>query len=434
MSDPVQDRRAEKARQLRQKKRTALLMLVFAAALFVVGSLLQGRVSHWSVGLLIAMSEAAMIGGLADWFAVVALFRHPMGQRWIPHTAIIPAKKDAIGSNLAHFISDHFLGTEQVIAKLRDLQPAERLSRYVNDPQANARLGDLSLRVFPHLVRLLDSPQLHHFVQRTAIDRLARLDIATVAAQALELLTRDRRHAGLLDNVLVFLHSKLESDELRQEITARVGDSMWKILKWAQVDDLVADRITERILNALRTLLAEMIEDPEHPMRQRIDDEMLAFVERLRHDGDTRAHIEQLRDTLLANPALADYLQGLWRQFLQWIETDTALGTKSTLREHVVRTVSAFGSNLAEDAAMRQWLDTQIEALVDPALGRYRESIRRFIVERVERWPADELTSELELSIGADLQYVRYNGTVIGALIGGVLYGLMKWLESLSGL
>lgn len=169
-------------------------------------------------------------------------------------------------------------------------------------------------------------------------------------------------------------------------------------------------------------------------MRQRIDDEMLAFVERLRHDGDTRAHIEQLRDTLLANPALADYLQGLWRQFLQWIETDTALGTESTLREHVVRTVSAFGSNLAEDAAMRQWLDTQIEALVDPALGRYRESIRRFIVERVERWPADELTSELELSIGADLQYVRYNGTVIGALIGGVLYGLMKWLESLSGL
>ena len=424
-------RSQDKAKRLRSKKSIALGMLVFAAALFVVGSIFQARDPHWGWSLLIAMSEAAMIGGLADWFAVVALFRHPMGQRWIPHTAIIPGKKDQIGSSLANFISDHFLGTEQVLAKLRELKPAERFTAYLSNENATDRLGDLSLRVIPHAVKMLDSPQLHAFVQRTVIDRLGRFDVSTLAAQGLEIMTQDRRHEQLLTSILQYLHEKLESDELRLEISSRVGQSLWKVLKWANVDDIVADKVTDRIILSVRNLLGEMIEDPEHEMRHRIDHEMLQLVERLQSDPLTRERVSNFRDALLQNPALASYLQGLWSELLHWVERD-ASSDQSVIRDHVIRTAQALGANLRDDPMMRQWLDTQLERMVEPALDRYRDSIRNFIIERVERWPADELTDELELSIGTDLQYVRYNGTVVGALIGGILFGIMKLIESIS--
>ncbi len=423
--------RALKVQQLHRKKAIAVGLLVFAAILFVIGTYLHARSAHWGIGLMIAMSEAAMVGGLADWFAVTALFRHPLNQKWIPHTAIIPSKKDAIGTNLANFICDHFLGSEQVIAKMREIKPADRLTGYLNDHDATERLGDLAPRVVPHLVRVLDSPQLHQFIQRTVIDRVGKLDVASIIARSLEMMTHDRRHEGILTSVLVYLHERLESPDLRAEIAARVEASMWKVLKWAQVDDIVADKVTDKIINSLRQLLAEMIDDPEHEMRHRIDDEMRKLVDRLRDDEVTRERVHHFRDSLMQNPEISRYVTGLWQEFLAWLLRDSE-SDQSVVREHVISTARALGRNLTEDAGMRDWIDLQLENAVEPLLDRYRDSIRNFIVERVQKWPADELTNELELSIGTDLQYVRYNGTVVGALIGGLLFGTKMLIDHLA--
>ena len=405
-------------------------MLAAAAVLFVAATWMEVRHPHWAFGLLVAMAEAAMIGGLADWFAVVALFRHPLGQRWIPHTAIIPNRKDALGRALADFICNHFLEPGEVMRKLDEFDPASRLAVVLSRPENTARVGRLVVDLSPHLLALLDSERLHAFLERLTREQLRRMDVAALAGQVLEVMTHQRRHQALLDSVLRDIAGVLTDPGTQETVAARIAPQLWSVLRLTGLDEPVARRLAERVVAGVGDLVDEMASEPDHELRLRFDHYAADFIARLRSDPALQRKVGEMRDRLLDDPALPRYVRGLWDDVLAWLRQDL-LREDSEIAARAGRVAMVLGERLSADASMRDWLNGWLRATVEPMVDRYRGSIRDFIVERVGRWDTRELVDELELSVGSDLQYIRYNGTAIGALIGGVLFGIVQliaWL------
>ena len=415
---------------LARRKRVAVAMLAAAAVLFVAATWMEVRHPHWAFGLLVAMAEAAMIGGLADWFAVVALFRHPLGQRWIPHTAIIPNRKDALGRALADFICNHFLEPGEVMRKLDEFDPASRLAVALSRPENAARVGRLVVDLSPHLLALLDSERLHAFLERLTREQLRRMDVAALAGQVLEVMTHQRRHQALLDSVLRDIAGVLTDPGTQETVAARIAPQLWSVLRLTGLDEPVARRLAERVVAGVGDLVDEMASEPDHELRLRFDHYAADFIARLRSDPALQRKVGEMRDRLLDDPALPRYVRGLWDDVLAWLRQDL-LREDSEIAARAGRVAMVLGERLSGDASMRDWLNGWLRATVEPMVDRYRGSIRDFIVERVGRWDTRELVDELELSVGSDLQYIRYNGTAIGALIGGVLFGIVQliaWL------
>ena len=405
-------------------------MLAAAAVLFVAATWMEVRHPHWAFGLLVAMAEAAMIGGLADWFAVVALFRHPLGQRWIPHTAIIPNRKDALGRALADFICNHFLEPGEVMRKLDEFDPASRLAVALSRPENAARVGRLVVDLSPHLLALLDSERLHAFLERLTREQLRRMDVAALAGQVLEVMTHQRRHQALLDSVLRDIAGVLTDPGTQETVAARIAPQLWSVLRLTGLDEPVARRLAERVVAGVGDLVDEMASEPDHELRLRFDHYAADFVARLRSDPALQRKVGEMRDRLLDDPALPRYVRGLWDDVLAWLRQDL-LREDSEIAARAGRVAMVLGERLSADTSMRDWLNGWLRATVEPMVDRYRGSIRDFIVERVGRWDTRELVDELELSVGSDLQYIRYNGTAIGALIGGMLFGIVQliaWL------
>ena len=410
---------AEREAALVRMKRIALGLLAAAAVLYALATVL-GR-SHPGWHYLAAFAEAAMVGAVADWFAVVALFRHPLGLR-IPHTAIIPTNKARIGRNLANFICNNFLGTPQVLAKLREFDAGTRLAHWLANPRHAEQLAEHLAAAARYLLSTLDDERVRHFLRSTVLAKLEQIDVSALAGELLALLTADRRHQALLDEVLQQLARLLE-DEAVQEKVAEVVASELRVLRVIGLDAVAGRIATRKLVSALGTLTAEMGEDPDHPLRLRFDDFMEHSIRRLREDPALRERGRALQAEWLRHPALAAYLHGLWDQLLQWLQADLQR-SESTLRARVAEGARSLGLRLQGDAAMREWINAQLMQAAPKWIERYREDIRGYIVARVDAWPTEELTTELERNIGRDLQFVRINGTLVGGLIGLLIHTL----------
>lgn len=417
---------------LRKRKRVAEALLVLAALALVGATWLERVHPHWGFELAAAMSEAALVGGLADWFAVVALFRHPLGQRWIPHTAIIPEKKDAIGRNLAGFICTNFLAKDTVLARLASLDVAGRLAARLADPATARVLGERLTGAVPQLLALVASDTLHRFIHDAARSRLQRVDLSGVAAFGLRQLTLDGRHHALVDHALAYVGEALQSPETHQRIAERAAREVWGILRYAKLDEVIADKVADKLIAGLTSLITEMSMDRDHEMRQRIAVEFDALIDRLETDDAFRERVNRFRDRLLDQAELGAYLRSLWSDVLAWLENDVRQPDSKT-RASIARGTEALGRRLLDDVEMREWINASVIEVLEPMIDPMRENARRFIAERVQRWSTDELTRELELSIGGDLQYIRYNGTAIGALIGGLLFVVLQGVQRLAG-
>ncbi|HEY4555124.1 MAG TPA: DUF445 domain-containing protein [Lysobacter sp.] len=416
---------------LRRRKRIALALLGIAGAVLVVATWLEAAHPHWGYSLLASMAEAALVGGLADWFAVVALFRHPLGQRWIPHTAIIPAKKDAIGSNLADFICTNFLARQQVLDRLRAFDVAGRMAARLADPEHARALGERITQAVPHLLHLINSEQLHRFIHDAAHRRLQRVDLSGLASVGLHQLTADGRHEGLVDGALSYIRDALQSPEMHRRISERAAREVWGILRYARLDAVIADRIADKLVSGFTDLVTEMSTDRRHEMRLRLDAELQTLIERLRSDEAFRERVNAFRDRMLAESELGPYLRSLWDDVIAWLHEDVAR-PDSAVRARIAHAAQELGSSLLGNAAMRDWINTSVIETLEPMIDPMRDRARAFIAERVGRWSTEELTRELELSIGGDLQYIRYNGTAIGALIGGLLFLVMQAVHRLA--
>jgi uncharacterized membrane-anchored protein YjiN (DUF445 family) len=413
----LDDAAVERLAALARMKRIALALLAGAAVLYALATVLGQRHPGWHY--LAAFAEAAMVGAVADWFAVVALFRHPLGLR-IPHTAIIPTNKARIGRNLANFICNNFLGTPQVLAKLREFDAAARLAGWLADERHAQQIAQHLAAAARYLLSTLDDERVRHFLRSTVLDKLGQIDVSALAGEVLALLTADRRHQALLDELLRQLAALLEEEAIQEKV-AEVVASELKVLRLVGLDAVAGRIATRKLVSGLGNLIGEMGEDPQHPLRLRFDDFMAHSIERLRDDPALRQRGRELQSEWLAHPALAQYLHGLWDQLLAWLQADLQR-SESTLRARVAEGAQGLGRRLQEDVAMREWINAQLVEAAPQWIDRYREDIRTYIVARVDAWPTEELTTELERNIGRDLQFVRINGTLVGGLIGLLIH------------
>ncbi|GAA4337423.1 DUF445 domain-containing protein [Variovorax defluvii] len=372
-----------------------------------------------------AFAEAAMVGAIADWFAVVALFRHPLGLP-IPHTAIIPSNKDRIGARLAGFICNNFLATPQVLAKLEQFDPAARLAHWLSQPAHAARVGEHLVAAARYGLAAFDDARVRDFLGRMATAGLARLDIARLAGQALDALTAHGRHQALLDDVLAQVAAAVEGEEVQEQITEAIAREI-RALRYVGLDQVTARLATRKVVAAAARTVAEMAGDPAHPMRLRFDAFVREFVDRLKTDPEFQRRGEAIRAELQAHPAIADYLHGLWSEVLAWLNKDLA-SSESGIRQRIVELAGGLGDRLSADEAMRRWINEQLIDAAPRAIERYREDIRRYIVERVGQWNAQEMSIELEKHIGRDLQFIRINGTLVGGLVGLAIHAVTQAL------
>lgn len=354
-------------------QRIALALLCGAALLYALAiwrSDLSSAWSHWDY--VAAFAEAAMVGAMADWFAVVALFRHPLGLP-IPHTAIIPSNKDRIGANLAGFICNNFLSTPQVLAKLGEFDAGRRMADWLARPANAEKIGGWAVSAARYGLTAFDDVRVRAFLGRAATAGLAKIDFSVLAGQALDALTADGRHQALLDDVLAQVARLIEGDEIQERLTEAIAREV-KTLRYVGLDQVAAKLATRKIIAAVARTLNEIAAHPHveadadgmsttepHPLRQRFDRFMDDFIVRLKRDPAFRQRGEQIRAELMAHPALGNYLHSLWDELLAWLDADLA-NPQSTIARRIAKMATALGARLQSDEAIRRWLNEQIMA------------------------------------------------------------------------
>lgn len=403
-------------------QRLALGLLLTMAALYVLAVSQQARQPAWA--WVAAFAEAAMVGAIADWFAVVALFRHPLGLH-IPHTAIIPAGKQRIGENLAQFITTHFLSQSQVMDKLRELDVPARVAAWLSRPENAARAATHLLDAGRWGTQALREEHVRQFVTRLAQRGLAQIDITRLSGQLLQAMTRQRRHQQLLDGALLQLARLLGEDAVQDTISEAIAREV-RALKYVGLDQVAARLATRKVVAIVARTIIDMAEDPQHELRLRFDHVAASFARRLRHDPALHARGERLKAELLASPAVSRYVNALWDELLDWLQADMARAD-SRLHQRIVQAAHTLGERLAADAPMRAWINGQLQAAAPALIDRWREDIRRYITDRVNAWDASQMSQELERHIGRDLQFIRINGTLVGGLVGLLIHALTLW-------
>jgi uncharacterized membrane-anchored protein YjiN (DUF445 family) len=414
--------------KLRRMKWLATGLLLAAALVYVAAEALQPRYP-W-LYYVSAAAEAAMVGAIADWFAVVALFHHPLNLRFIPHTAILPRNKARIAEGLSDFIQQNFLSSRAVVERIAQFQPAQTLCRWLLKPENADTVAGYGTRLLAYGLTALDDERVRRFLQQTVTAALRRADVASAAAQVLDLLTENKRHHALLEEVLEALDDLLSKEETRRYIAQEVAQNAPRYLK--SINDFLGlkldDKAALKIVEVAIRKISDVRKDRDHELRKRFDDFVFAFIERLKSDEATRQKVEHLRDEALENPALGRYIGGLWEEFRVWVGAD--LGRQpSVVHGRIAAMARTFGARLEADAAIRQWIDEQILAAVPALVEEHRAKIGRFIQDQINGWQEQKLVDELERHIGPDLQYIRINGTIVGGLAGLAIAAVTQLLR-----
>jgi uncharacterized membrane-anchored protein YjiN (DUF445 family) len=390
--------------------------LVLMAAVYLVARVNEGF--HPAIGFIKAFAEAAMIGGLADWFAVTALFRHPLGLP-IPHTAIIPRNKDRIGETLAQFLKDNFLTPAVVARRMRKVDVAGAAGRFLADPEHGGagRLRDVASRLLADILESLDQNRLGGMAKSALVSRLQALDIAPMLGQALTAAMKEGRHVPLLNGIITRANSVLAANEhlIREMVHERAGS----VLRWTGLDENLANAI----ISGLNKLLADMADDPEHPLRERANTLIADLAQDLQHDPAMQARVSNLKSEIIENPAVGRWIDGLWEQARAALlkaarDPDRAMAGRfgDMLRQ--------LGGTLQNDESLRHTINRFTRRAAVGATASYGDGIVKLVSETVRGWDAEKVTSRIENAVGRDLQYIRINGTVVGGLVGLILHAV----------
>ncbi len=408
----------QRSRDLRRMKATATGLLVAVTIVFIIARVVRNGASGW-LEYVEAFAEAAMVGALADWFAVTALFRHPLGIP-IPHTAIIPKRKDQIGASLGEFVQENFLTEDLLNERLRNARIGARLGEWLSHPanalRASAAAGD----VLRGALEVVDDRAIAGSIESMVERRIRATPVAPLIAKAIDVAVENGHHQRLLDATMSGLKNFL--DDNRTTFRERLQhESPW----W--VPENIDDRIFDKIFSGVHRFLDDVGRDHQHDVRRSIDQRVASFAQRLRDDPELIAKGEELKDELLAHPDVRAWIASLWGEIKQSLE-QASIDPDSELRRRMTFSLSQLGQRLKDDAALQAKIDGWVASAGSYLVSNYRGEVSTMISSTVERWDAESTSRRLELQVGRDLQFIRINGTVVGGLAGVVIHLLTELL------
>jgi uncharacterized membrane-anchored protein YjiN (DUF445 family) len=402
---------ATRQAQLDSMKRRATLLLVAATVIFIVARAFESRWA-WLVYVRVTM-EAAMVGGLADWFAVTALFRHPLGIP-IPHTAIVPARKDRVGRTLGAFVQRNFLSRDVIEHRMRSLEVGHRLAEWLAEP-ANARtIARSAAEAMSSAAELLRDEDVQEVIDRSLARRVRSMHIAPLLGKVLGVITEDGRHQELLDEVIVLAARTVDdnSELIRQRIEQ---ETPW----W--IPSAVDEKIFKRVLRAIQRLLGELSQDPVHPLRARFDESLRNFIERLNNSPELAARVDAWKEDFLDNDAARRFSLSLWQEAKDALARYVA-NPDSTAPGAIEHALTAFGQKAMDDPELLAKMDEFAVNVAVYLVSRYQDEVGELIASTVASWDPELTSRRVELAIGRDLQFIRINGTIVGGLAGLVIY------------
>jgi uncharacterized membrane-anchored protein YjiN (DUF445 family) len=404
---------AQRRRDLRRMKALALGFLLGAIVIFLACRWAQAHgVSGW-VGYVGAAAEAGMVGALADWFAVTALFRYPLGIP-IPHTAIIKRKKDQLGEGLGTFVRENFMSPDVVETKLRDAQLAGRFGKWLSDYSHAGRVATEASNVLRVLVEMLRDEDVQHVLDRMIVKRLAEPKWGPPVGRVLDTVLKENRQEALIQLLADrAFHWSLNAGDVIQRVVERDSPS-WSP-RW--VDHLVGDRIHRELMD----FTDKVRRNPDHELRRSATRFLFDFADDLQHDDATIARAEAVKEQIMAREEVARAAETAWTALKRMI-LESVDDPSSALRARIADSVVHIGESLRDDADLRDKVDDWIIRGARHLVAEYGVEITAIITETVERWDAEEASRRIELHVGRDLQFIRINGTVVGALAGLFIY------------
>ncbi|MDY0927541.1 DUF445 domain-containing protein [Enterobacter sp. CFBP8995] len=421
----------DKYQQLKRSKRLALSLLLIAAATFIVTLFLPPN--FWVLGLK-AIAEAAMVGALADWFAVVALFRRVPVPFISRHTAIIPRNKDRIGENLGRFVQEKFLDTDSLLALIRRHDPSQMLAQWLNTPGNADRIGRHLLQVMRGFLDLTDDQRIQRFLRRAVHRALDKVDLTQSSALLLDSLTKNNRHQELLDAAVQQLLRLLHKPGTREFIAAQ-------IVRWLKREhpikakmlptEWLGEHSADMVANAVDSILDQVALDQGHELRLGFDRAVQRLIERLKSDPEMAERAESIKSWLKEDESFNRYIGELWQDLRGWLKDDLN-SEDSRVQERVRLAALWLGETLAADEALRASMNQHLEDAARSVAPEFAAFLTRHISDTVKSWDARDMSQQIELNIGRDLQFIRINGTLVGGTIGLILYLLSQvpgWIQ-----
>ena len=419
----------------RDARVAALQRMKWVAAALLCASLAGLALARWQGGgdarrgwaWLAAFCEASAVGAIADWFAVVALFRHPLGLP-LPHTAIIPRSKARVADGLAAFVREHFLDADTLMARLAVFDPARRLGEWLAEPARVREWVGEGRRWALKAVGLFDDDRMRRATLELVVEQIRRWDAAATTAEVLALLTEGGRHHELLDAALQKVGGFLGEDEVKarvSELMVRHARKEWPkvigmvelVTPAARIADGLADKLSASVLGELRDVLAQ----PQHPVRLRYEAWLADFIVRLRGDAALIAAFERVKERAVTDPAMLGYVASIWNDLKRMLADDLA-AEDSAIAGHIEEAMRDIGARLAADDSLRASLNEHLLSAAGQLASTLRDGVTQHIAQTVKDWDDRQLVEELELSVGKDLQFIRINGTVVGGLVGLALH------------
>jgi uncharacterized membrane-anchored protein YjiN (DUF445 family) len=415
------NRDAERARDLRRIKLAATALLVFTAALFIVARHFEP--THWAWGYVASFAAAATVGGIADWYAVVALFRRPLGLP-IPHTAIIPRNHLRIADTLGEFIETNFLAPEPVEKRLGEVDFAALVADWLVEPERAAALADFVLRLLPQTLGAIDQSGLKAFIGKRIMAELERVELAPLAAGLLGAVTEKGRHQRLLDELLGALEKVLTNQETLAALRERIRKELPALFNLYRADAYLLRKIVASTSGFIQDARA----DRRHPLRVEFDSFVTGFIQQLRSSQAFARRAESLKRDLLARPEIAAIAEGAWDSLRAFLEQDSR-APDSQIRRQLEAMLVDIGGQLARDPAIRAEINRGMVRVLAGFVQSQKSGVGRFIADQVKSWDIDMLIGRIELTVGRDLQYIRFNGALIGGLAGLALHALEQGLK-----
>lgn len=409
-----------KLAELTRIKWLATLVLLLCFCVMVVALKLEDH--YPAMAYVAAFAEAATVGGIADWYAVVALFRHPMGVP-IPHTAIVPNNQHKIGDNIGRFIENNFLASGPVETKLREVDFAEEIARWLSQRGKSKTLAEFSTRLVPQMLHAVDEKGLSDFAYNRIRKQLENTDLSPLLGQMMDAVAKDDRRQQLMNELISAMHRFLNDEEGLKAIRQKVSDELPTLLNLFRADAMLMNRI----VNAASTLLDEIRQDPDHELRREFEQFLKKYVRNLKRSKRFARRVEELKLQILGRPEVSDIAKQTWKSIQKFLEED-AKSENPALAARLTDMLVETGTSLKADQSLKNEINDGMVTFLTAFVENQKSNISLFVADQVKGWDFQQLTLLIEANIGKDLQYIRFNGMIVGGFVGVALHVLQQRL------